>query len=183
MNQYFKLVQPKIKSYPRINFNDASTTDKIAIMIIISKYLFIYLTLVSSVIYFYAHKTEPPSKVRFSSFCSDIITLYLCLKYCFRMIRDSLSSTASSGFLSFTIEYSFNTIGLLGFGIWQETTFVVCMWKKTRHLLRNMLEQNIISVQKRVKCPLTGTLKNIMIWPRNFLINIDNIVVDGNASF
>ena len=46
-----------------------------------------------------------------------------------------------------------------------------------------MLEQNIISVQKRVKIPLTGTLKNIMIWPRNFLINIDNIVVGGNASF
>ena len=45
------------------------------------------------------------------------------------------------------------------------------------------MEQNIISVQKRVKCPLTETLKNIMIWPRNFLINIDNIVVDGNASF
>ena len=46
-----------------------------------------------------------------------------------------------------------------------------------------MMEQNIISVQKRVKIPLTGTLKNIMIWPGNFLINIDNIVVGGNASF
>ena len=45
------------------------------------------------------------------------------------------------------------------------------------------MEQNIISVQKRVKIPLTGTLKNIMIWPGNFLINIDNIVVGGNASF
>ena len=152
-------------------------------MIIISKYLFIYLTLVSSVIYFYAHRIEPPSKVRFSSFCSDIITLYLCLKYCFGMIGDSLSSIASIGSLSFTIEYSFNTIGLLEFEIWQETTFVVCMWKKIRLLLRNMTEQNIISVQKRVKTPLTETLKNIMIWPGNFLINIDNIVVGGNASF
>ena len=157
-------------------------------MIIISKYLFIYLTLVSSVIYFYAHKTEQPSKVRFSSFCSDIITLYLCLKYCFGMIRDSLSSTASIGFLCFTIEYSFNTIGLFEFGIWQETilqyaSFVVCMWKKIHHLLKNMKKQSIISVQKRVKCPLTGTLKNMMIWPRNFRTDIENIVVGGNASF
>ena len=45
------------------------------------------------------------------------------------------------------------------------------------------MEQNIISVQKRVKIPLTRTLKNIIIWPGNFLINIDNIVVGGNASF
>ena len=45
------------------------------------------------------------------------------------------------------------------------------------------MEQNIISVQKRVKTPLTGTLKNIMIRPGNFLINIDNIVVGVNASF
>ena len=45
------------------------------------------------------------------------------------------------------------------------------------------MEQNIISVQKGVKIPLTGTLKNIMIWRGNFLINIDNIVVGGNASF
>ena len=45
------------------------------------------------------------------------------------------------------------------------------------------MEQNIISVQKHVKYPLNWTLKNIMIWPGNFLININNIVVGGNASF
>ena len=81
------------------------------------------------------------------------------------------------------VKYSFITIGLLGFGIWQETTFVVCMWKKTRLLLQNMMEQNIISAQRHVKRPLTGTLRNMTVWPRNFLINIDNIVVGGSASF
>ena len=66
---------------------------------------------------------------------------------------------------------------------WQETTFVVCTWKKIHHLLQNMKKASTISVQKRVKSPLTGTLKNIMIWLGNFLINIDNIVAGGNASF
>ena len=54
------------------------------------------------------------------------------------MIGDSLSSIASIGSLSFTIEYSFITIGLLKFEIWQETLFVVCAWKKIRRLLQNI---------------------------------------------
>ena len=69
------------------------------------------------------------------------------------------------------------------------------MWHMARdHVCSMHVEENTpfvteyekvstISVQKRVKSPLTGTLKNIMIWPRTFLINIDNIAVGGNASF
>ena len=46
-----------------------------------------------------------------------------------------------------------------------------------------MMESNIISVQKLVKCPLTGNLKNTLIWPRNLLINTENIVVSGETYF
>ncbi|MGB8153600.1 MAG: hypothetical protein WCF97_06765, partial [Nitrososphaeraceae archaeon] len=53
LNKYCRLIQLKINSQ-RSNFNEARITAKIATIIIISKYLFIQLTPVFSVIYLYA---------------------------------------------------------------------------------------------------------------------------------